>query len=340
MLDVGYRMFTFCAMSDTQLPAHWRTWLQLVRAPNLFTVPGDPLAGYFLHLATGGRLDHRLPMAVAASLGLYSFGLLLNDLVDIREDKRDRPTRPLPSRAANVYTVLAVAIGLALVALVVCFATSKSTFLVGVTLLAAIILYNSWAKKIAILGPLNMGLCRGLSLLLGATAGILEISSPADVVVVRRNVVAASPAGHRRRTPVKPSTSARHHPPRTHRNPRRSTPAPRTLPFVTLSLVVVAFFLRLHRPRAHPLRLHEYLALSLFSAYTLYAGFKVHNRLTHQPPPPLPPIIGQRFIRLLLPLQAVFLPRLPQPRRRRISAAALFVLWPICKSVSRRFYAS
>ena len=33
------------------------TWLQLLRAPNLFTVPGDPLAGFLL--ASGGVFDLR-----------------------------------------------------------------------------------------------------------------------------------------------------------------------------------------------------------------------------------------------------------------------------------------
>src|SRR5882724_1410928 len=107
-------------MSDTAPASHWRTWLQLLRAPNLFTVPGDPLAGFLL--ATGGHLDHRLPMVIVASLCFYSHGLLLNDLADIREDRRERPTRPLPSRAANVYIVLVVAIILAFMAMLLCFA--------------------------------------------------------------------------------------------------------------------------------------------------------------------------------------------------------------------------
>ena len=316
----------------TAPPSRWRTWLQLLRAPNLFTVPGDPLAGFLL--ATGGRLDHRLPVAIAASLCLYSFGLLLNDLVDIVEDRRERPNRPLPSRAANVYTVLAVAIGLALVALVLCFAISKSTLLVGGALLAAIILYNAWSKKIAILGPLNMGLCRGLSILLGATAGIWEISSPTDAVVggmwsplLPLAIVAAlgetlyiAAITHLARI-------------ETHADPPR---LPRTLPFVTLSIFVVAFFLAAI-DHTHPLR-YTNIWLYLISAYTLYAGFKIHNRLTHQPPPPIPPVIGQ-LIRLLLPLQAIFC-LASRSLVAAISAAALIVLWPISKSVSRRFYAS
>src|SRR6516225_6836668 len=94
------------------------TWLQLLRAPNLFTVPGDPLAGFLL--ATNGHADTHLVFAIGASLCLYCHGLLVNDLADLAEDRRERPSRPLPSGAANVRTVLVVAIVLALVALLLC----------------------------------------------------------------------------------------------------------------------------------------------------------------------------------------------------------------------------
>src|SRR5690242_3666498 len=72
-----------------------RTWLQLFRAPNLLTVPGDPLAGYLL--ASFGSVDDKLSLAIGASLSFYAGGLLLNDLADLPEDRRERPNRPLPS---------------------------------------------------------------------------------------------------------------------------------------------------------------------------------------------------------------------------------------------------
>src|SRR5262245_2678680 len=83
-----------------------RHWLQLFRVPNLFTVPGDPLAGFLL--ATGwtheGRawLDGRAAFAVVASVCLYAAGLAMNDLCDLAEDRRDRPARPLASGAIPV----------------------------------------------------------------------------------------------------------------------------------------------------------------------------------------------------------------------------------------------
>ncbi|MEA3189035.1 MAG: hypothetical protein QOD99_2865, partial [Chthoniobacter sp.] len=71
-----------------------RTWLQLFRAPNLFTVPGDPLAGYLL--VVRGSFNGAVLPAIGASICFYAAGLLMNDLADFAEDRRERPERPLP----------------------------------------------------------------------------------------------------------------------------------------------------------------------------------------------------------------------------------------------------
>ena len=98
-------------MSDqsatSQQPSAIRTWLQLFRAPNLFTVPGDPLAGYVL--ASYGAFESDVFYAVGASVCFYAAGLLDNDLADLAEDRVERPFRPLPSGAAKPLTVALVA---------------------------------------------------------------------------------------------------------------------------------------------------------------------------------------------------------------------------------------
>jgi len=146
-----------------------RTWLQLLRAPNLFTVPGDSVAGYLL--ASGGHADALTAAMAFASLCFYGYGLLLNDIADLDEDRRERPERPLPKGMASVGTARLVAIALAVLALIPC-ANRPGTLSVGILLVAIIATYNIWSKRIAILGPLNMGLCRGLSFLLGAISGM------------------------------------------------------------------------------------------------------------------------------------------------------------------------
>jgi hypothetical protein len=146
----------------------FRTWLQLFRAPNLFTVPGDPLAGYLL--AAYGAVEPTLFLPLAASLCFYAGGLLLNDLVDLREDLAERPQRPLPSGAASRVTVGMFMAFLFLGALALCLLAGASSLGVGGVLLGAILTYNLRGKEQPVFGAFTMGLCRGLSILLGATA--------------------------------------------------------------------------------------------------------------------------------------------------------------------------
>lgn len=147
-----------------------KTWLQLVRAPNLFTVPGDPLAGFLLVWVGAHAVSGALFLAVGASLCFYAYGLLLNDLADLAEDRRERPFRPLPSGAAKVPTVVQAAWLLATAGMAFSFFAGKEALWTGFALLVAVTLYDLLGKKIPLFAQANMGACRGLSLLLGAAA--------------------------------------------------------------------------------------------------------------------------------------------------------------------------
>jgi len=293
-------------------------WLQLLRAPNLFTVPGDPLAGFLL--VSGGPLDARLVCAVFASLCFYAHGLLLNDLADLDEDRRERPNRPLPSGAARLGTVRAVAGVLAASALLLCFAAGRPAFFVGLALLAIVAIYNLWSKKIAVLGPVNMGLCRGLSLLLGASAALPTTLPTLPLLATASLTLYIALVTNLARI-------------ETHADPPK---LPRALPLVGLLIAVVPIFL-LALDRAQPFSPFN-ISLYAVSAYTLYAGYRIHQKLTHDPAPPIPPMIGQ-LIRLLLPLQAIWC-LASRSFAGGIAATLLLLLWPVSRSVSRRFYAS
>ncbi len=304
------------------------TWLQLLRAPNLFTVPGDPLAGFLL--VSGGAVSWLAGAMVLASLCFYGCGLLLNDLADLEEDRRERPSRPLPSGAANVRTVRVVIMVLAIVGLGLCLARAGSTFCVGLTLLAVIALYNLWAKKFAILGPVTMGACRGLSLQLGAWPGLHGEAHWDTPGVPSALMLAPIAAGALTLYIALVTNLARVE---THARPKR---IPRALPYLGLFIAIVPFFF-CAVDWAHPLAAFN-LALYGVSAYTLYAGSKIHRKLMHEPAPPIPPMIGQ-LIRLLLPLQAIWCLG-SRSVFGAVAATALLALWPVSRSVSRRFYAS
>ncbi|OGV41604.1 MAG: hypothetical protein A2X46_03730 [Lentisphaerae bacterium GWF2_57_35] len=140
----------------------------MFRAPNLLTVPGDPLAGFLL-AAPGGDMK-RAAWAATASLCFYGAGLLLNDAADYQEDLQARPDRPLPSGRATRRSVSLLGAVLIALGAILCAQLGPMASRVGLALIAAILLYNFGVKKIPVAGPLTMGACRGLSVLLGAAA--------------------------------------------------------------------------------------------------------------------------------------------------------------------------
>ena len=146
-----------------------RAWAEILRLPNLFTVPGDPLAGALLAGAAGGGDALRTALCAAASLGMYAAGLLFNDVADLEEDRRDRPARPLPSgritpRAAMRAAAGAMAFGLALY-----FTAGVRAGAAGMALACNILAYDFLLKR-SVFGPVVMALCRGMSVLAGALA--------------------------------------------------------------------------------------------------------------------------------------------------------------------------
>lgn len=145
-------------------------WFRLFRLPNLLTVPGDPVAGFLLAAGTGSTRSHLMPLlaAAGASFCLYLFGLILNDLLDLAEDVRERPERPLPAGEITVPQARMAAIAAALSGLNLAAAAGRAALLTAAALAVLIVLYNAVLRRIPAAGFLAMGLCRGLSLLLGA----------------------------------------------------------------------------------------------------------------------------------------------------------------------------
>ncbi len=155
-----------------------KAWAQLVRLPNVFTAPADVVAGCAIALigfpgVWPWSIIQDVLLLCAASVCFYAGGMVLNDVFDFDEDRRDRPFRPLPSgrisrRLALIIGLLLLTsgVGLALVRLPPTFwwPHSLPIFLLPIFILG----YNLGLKK-TFLGPLAMGLCRGLNLLLGAT---------------------------------------------------------------------------------------------------------------------------------------------------------------------------
>jgi len=143
-------------------PGVLATWCRLLRLPNLFTVPGDAVAGYVL--ATRGLLDWPALGGVVSVLFLYMAGLLLNDVFDRKKDSEQRPDRPIPSGAADAWTVSAVGVLFLAVGVVVALGTGGKG-----PAIVAVLAYDTGLKEIPWVGPVVMGSCRAGSVLLGAS---------------------------------------------------------------------------------------------------------------------------------------------------------------------------
>lgn len=149
--------------------AGWRAYLELVRVPNLFTAAADVLAGY-LTVTAGQDVDAgRLGLLLLATIGLYGGGVVLNDYFDEPVDRVERPERPLPSgrvaRPAARRLAVALFVGGALAAALV----GPWSLALALAIIFAASFYDAIGKRTS-LGPLNMGFCRFLNLLLGASA--------------------------------------------------------------------------------------------------------------------------------------------------------------------------
>ncbi len=142
------------------------TALTLGRVSNLPTVWSNVLAGMILAGATP-QPGPLIILALAGSL-LYLAGMFLNDAFDAAWDQEHRPKRPIPNGLADVREVLAWAIGMITLALVLLALLGLQPLLWGVSLTAAIVLYDHLHKNFPP-APWIMGLCRMLLYLVAAS---------------------------------------------------------------------------------------------------------------------------------------------------------------------------
>lgn len=156
-------------------------WARLVRIPTVFTILADVSAAFLL-VAHGPQPLGRMAAIVGAGVMFYWSGMIFNDLFDVEEDRRERPSRPLPSGAIAVSTarsaaILFMALGIVFAVLsgfipAEGFATTWRPAGVAIALAIMILLYNGPLKSTP-LAPMAMGTCRVLSFLLGASPVLL-----------------------------------------------------------------------------------------------------------------------------------------------------------------------
>lgn len=155
-----------------------RAYLLLARVSNLPTVWTNVLAG---DLLTGVPVNARALLLLCLSMSLiYCAGMWMNDACDAGADARARADRPIPSgdvSLAEVWTGAAVlaALGLA----ILWWAGVRSGARPWTVVLLAAIAYYDIRHKGDPLGPLAMGICRGLLYIVAAAAVATIVPAPA-----------------------------------------------------------------------------------------------------------------------------------------------------------------
>src|SRR5205807_10342512 len=104
---------------------------------------------------------------------LYCGGMVWNDYFDVEQDRKERPYRPLPSgrvQAATALWIGSVLLGAGLLFGLLADSNREGFRWLSSGLAAAlvvtILLYDGWLKR-TWAGPVVMGLCRTLNVLLG-----------------------------------------------------------------------------------------------------------------------------------------------------------------------------
>jgi len=146
-----------------------------MRLPNVFTAIADVAMGYLFveqRVADAGTLA----CLIGASASLYTAGIVLNDVFDLEIDAKERPFRPLPSGQISLraamwlgWGLLTVGIGLGWLAGWLPGAAAARPWTSGIVasmLAACVVAYDGLLKK-TLLGPLAVGGCRFLNVLLG-----------------------------------------------------------------------------------------------------------------------------------------------------------------------------
>lgn len=140
-----------------------------MRPANIVTAIADILAGiaisgFFLHASDDPA---RIAWLVLSTVGLYGGGVVMNDVFDAELDAVERPERPIPSGLIPKASGAVLGLFLLFAGVLFAFLVSTVSGFLALVIAAAALVYDKWGKHHSFWGPLNMGVCRGLNLLLG-----------------------------------------------------------------------------------------------------------------------------------------------------------------------------
>ena len=153
-----------------------RAYWQLLRPPNLITAAADVLAGVAIAQGWNQPLIQNMGFEsilgttmwlLASTICLYGGGVVLNDYFDATLDAIERPERPIPSGRVPRNHAGVLGFGLLFLGIACAFMSSSTSGFLAMAIAVLVVLYDAKSKAHGVIGPLNMGLCRGANLLLG-----------------------------------------------------------------------------------------------------------------------------------------------------------------------------
>ncbi|WP_114783010.1 UbiA-like protein EboC [Botryobacter ruber] len=158
-----------------------RAYIRLMRPANIVTAVADILMGFaasgaLLSLTVGESSSFSLvnlqPLLwlVLATIGLYGGGVVYNDVFDAELDRVERPERPIPSGKATVTGAATLGALLLAGGILAAWQVSVLSAAIAGAIALCALLYDWKGKHHPVLGPVNMGACRGGNLLLGISA--------------------------------------------------------------------------------------------------------------------------------------------------------------------------
>jgi len=153
-----------------------KAYLELTRFPAVFTALADIGLGFLLNHVdlspSPGQPDPRIQLALLCLCSgcLYLAGMVFNDVFDRRVDAEQRSQRPIPSGRVSCRTAVGLGGMLFLLGTWAAWLVGAASLELALMLIACIMAYDGGLKRLPVVGPLAMGGCRMLNVMLGASA--------------------------------------------------------------------------------------------------------------------------------------------------------------------------
>ena len=148
--------------------------IELPRPINCLITFASVLLGGWLGIH---RITEPLLLAALSAALITAGGNALNDLCGIIEDRRNKPPRPLPSGRLSP-SIARLEIGIFLLAgILLALPLPTSAIAIALTAIASLIFYNTYLKRVPLIGNLIISALGGLAFLYGGAA-VENISTP------------------------------------------------------------------------------------------------------------------------------------------------------------------